>query len=125
MIFLAASSGLFLHALLVRRGVFLDSCGSTMSSSSVDVDALGAQWNDMQIEDEEDSGMPFDGSMGNPVVEDASLCLVGKLLSERVHDFRALKNALASLWRPMKGLFAKELETNRYLFQFFHEKDLN
>ena len=25
----------------------------------------------------------------------------------------------------MKGIFSRELETNRHVFQFFHEKDLN
>lgn len=31
---------------------------------------------------------------------------------------------MASLWRPVRGLFVKELEVNRFLFQFFHEFDI-
>ena len=96
-----------------------------MASNTVDVDELGAKWDEMQIEDEEDSGIPFDGSMGTQAGEFTRLCLIGKLLSERIHDFDALKIALASFWRPVKGMVARKLEPNRFLFQFFHEKDLN
>lgn len=28
---------------------------------------------------------------------------------------------MASLWRPGKGMYIKQLETNRFLFQFYHE----
>lgn len=48
----------------------------------------------------------------------------GKLLSERPADFEAVRNVMAALWRPGKGVFVKELDINRYLFQFFHEVDI-
>ncbi|XP_030483377.2 uncharacterized protein LOC115699973 [Cannabis sativa] len=51
--------------------------------------------------------------------------LVGKLLSDRPTDFDSLRNVLALLWRPGRGMYVKELETNRYLFQFFHEVDIS
>lgn len=51
-------------------------------------------------------------------------CLVGKLLSDKPADFEALRNVIAALWRPGKGMFVKELDINRYLFQFFHEVDI-
>lgn len=31
---------------------------------------------------------------------------------------------MASLWRPGKGMYVKEIEPNRYLFQFYHEIDI-
>lgn len=31
---------------------------------------------------------------------------------------------MASLWRPGRGLYVKELEPNRYIFQFYHEVDI-
>ena len=35
-----------------------------------------------------------------------------------------MQQTLASLWRPGKSVYIKELETNRYLFQFYHELDI-
>lgn len=31
---------------------------------------------------------------------------------------------MASLWRPGKGLYVKQLEANRFIFQFYHEIDV-
>ena len=31
---------------------------------------------------------------------------------------------MASLWRSVKGMFVKELEPNKDLFQFFHDLDI-
>uniref|UniRef100_A0A803Q8T4 DUF4283 domain-containing protein n=1 Tax=Cannabis sativa TaxID=3483 RepID=A0A803Q8T4_CANSA len=35
-----------------------------------------------------------------------------------------MQNTLASLWQPGKGMFVKELEPNLYVFQFYHEIDI-
>ncbi|XP_060966219.1 uncharacterized protein LOC133034821 [Cannabis sativa] len=35
-----------------------------------------------------------------------------------------MRHTLASLWQPGKGVYIKELDTNRYLFQFYHEIDV-
>ncbi|KAK6156010.1 hypothetical protein DH2020_010258 [Rehmannia glutinosa] len=37
----------------------------------------------------------------------------------------AMKNTIASIWRPVKGVFIKELGPNLFLFQFFHEVDIS
>ena len=36
----------------------------------------------------------------------------------------AMKNTLASIWRPVKGVCIKKLSSNLFLFQFFHELDM-
>lgn len=95
----------------------------SLASSSNNIDELGKQWNDLQIKDEEE-GVLFDESEGICDEGDACWCLVGKLLSERPADFEAVRNVMAALWRPGKGMFVKELDMNRYLFQFFHEVDI-
>ncbi|XP_060969447.1 uncharacterized protein At4g02000-like [Cannabis sativa] len=51
-------------------------------------------------------------------------CLVGRLLSNRVIDFEKMQNVLASLWQPGMEMFVKQLDTNRFLFQFYHEVDI-
>lgn len=94
-----------------------------MASSSQSIEELGAQWNDLHIEDEE-QGVLFDESEGSQDEVDARWCLVGRLLSDRPADFEAVRNVMAALRRPGKGMFVKELDINRYMFQFFHEVDI-
>ncbi|KAM6542132.1 hypothetical protein CsatB_006579 [Cannabis sativa] len=95
-----------------------------MASSSRDVEELEVRWDDLQI-DEEEGGVLFDNPSELEDEVDARWCLVGRLLTDRVSDFDTVRNVMASLWRPVKGMFVKELEFNRFLFQFFHELDIN
>lgn len=87
------------------------------------MDELGDKWAEFQIEDEEE-GILFEETERLDDEVDARWCLVGKLLSDRPADFDALRNMMETLWRPGKGMFVKELDINRYLFQFFHEVDI-
>ncbi|XP_060971235.1 uncharacterized protein LOC133037758 [Cannabis sativa] len=95
-----------------------------MASSSRDAEELEVRWDDLQI-DEEEGGVLFDNPSELEDEVDARWCLVGRLLTNRVSDFDTVRNVMASLWRPVKGMFVKELEFNRFLFQFFHELDIN
>ncbi|XP_062112483.1 uncharacterized protein LOC133823643 [Humulus lupulus] len=88
------------------------------------MDSLGARWDELQIGDENERGLAFDGFVDNDDDIDTRWCLVGRLLYERSTDYDSFRNVMASLWRPVKGMFVKELEQNRYLFQFFHELDV-
>ncbi|KAJ9189518.1 hypothetical protein P3X46_000801 [Hevea brasiliensis] len=36
-----------------------------------------------------------------------------------------MKNTLADLWRPGRGMFVKEIEKGLFLFRFFHIVDMN
>uniref|UniRef100_A0A803Q3T6 PHD finger protein ING n=1 Tax=Cannabis sativa TaxID=3483 RepID=A0A803Q3T6_CANSA len=51
-------------------------------------------------------------------------CLVGRFLTNRLIDFDKMQNILASLWQPGMGMFVKQLDNNRFLFQFYHEVDI-
>ena len=53
-----------------------------------------------------------------------SLCLVGKLWTTRRFNSNAFMNTITKIWSPSKGMDAKEIDTNLFLFQFFHWKDL-
>lgn len=52
---------------------------------------------------------------------DAKLCVVGRFLSDRHTGFQDMQQTLAALWRPGMGVYIKEMETNIFLFQFYHE----
>lgn len=48
-------------------------------------------------------------------------CLVGQFLTDRSINFIAMKNRIASIWGPGRGVCIKELGSQLYLFQFIHE----
>lgn len=54
----------------------------------------------------------------------AKLCVVGQFISEGRVEFAALQHTLAALWKPGRGVYMKELDTNLFLFQFYHELDV-
>lgn len=39
-------------------------------------------------------------------------------------DFQAMQQTLAALWRPVKGVYIRELDVNLFLFKFYHEIDI-
>lgn len=86
--------------------------------------------NNITLEEEEESVLAFaednitdQGETG--VVCNAKLCLVGRFLTEGVLDFQAMQQTLAALWRPGKGVYIRELDVNLFMFQFYHEIDIN
>lgn len=52
------------------------------------------------------------------------LCAVGRFLTEKNVNVRAMKSKIADVWRPATGITIKELEAGLFLFQFYHKKDL-
>lgn len=48
----------------------------------------------------------------------AKLCIVGRFIVDGKTDFLAMQHTLAALWKPGKGVYMKELDSNLYLFQF-------
>ncbi|XP_031120361.1 uncharacterized protein LOC116023498 [Ipomoea triloba] len=76
----------------------------------------------LQNDDDEEVDLPFgELNMEDPEVE--SFMLVGTLITEKSVKFNYLKETLSKVWRPMKGMVAKEISTNLFIFYFFHEKD--
>ncbi|XP_030498040.2 uncharacterized protein LOC115713699 [Cannabis sativa] len=76
-----------------------------------------------QIEEEDLSELTVSHEGEEEGIDDR-WCLVGRFLSHRVIDFDKIQNILASLWQPGMGMFVKKLEENRFLFQFYHEVDI-
>uniref|UniRef100_A0A803QNA4 Uncharacterized protein n=1 Tax=Cannabis sativa TaxID=3483 RepID=A0A803QNA4_CANSA len=95
-----------------------------MASSSTVVSDLEECHSKIQLEEEEEGALLCDlvEDVGQSI--DERWCLVGKFLTSRVIDSLSMQHTLASLWQPGKGMFVKELQTNLYLFQFYHEADI-
>uniref|UniRef100_A0A803NGP6 DUF4283 domain-containing protein n=1 Tax=Cannabis sativa TaxID=3483 RepID=A0A803NGP6_CANSA len=75
-------------------------------------------------EDEEEEGLLFDNVGIDTLEFDSQWCLVGRFLTDRSLDYMAMQHKMASLWRPGRGMTVKELDPNLYLFQFYHEIDI-
>ncbi|XP_060957652.1 uncharacterized protein LOC133029176 [Cannabis sativa] len=95
-----------------------------MASSSRVMEELENRWDTICLEEEEESEEILeDEEDGNPVF-DGRWSLVGKLLTGRISDYKVFQNMIADLWKPGKGMTVKILEQNRFLFQFYHEIDI-
>lgn len=86
--------------------------------------SLADQYARISINDADDGGLCYDDEEVDISAIDDRWCLVGKFLTKRSIDFQAMQHRMASLWQPGRGMFVKELEYNRYLFQFYHEVDI-
>lgn len=74
------------------------------------------------IEDEENDVFILDGDIDEEVNK-YELCLVGRLLTEKSINVRAMKSKIADVWRPAMGLTIKELGQGLFLFQFYRKED--
>ncbi|KAK1397336.1 hypothetical protein POM88_007199 [Heracleum sosnowskyi] len=75
----------------------------------------------MTLEEEEAGGVEYEELEGEEEGIDTRWALVGRFLSDIPIDFNVMKNMMAGLWKPGKGMYVKELGNNRYLFQMAHE----
>ncbi|XP_074327536.1 uncharacterized protein LOC141665451 [Apium graveolens] len=69
-------------------------------------------------------GLSYEGEEEVLPEIDMRWCLVGRFFTESYVDFQAMQHKMASLWKPGRGLYVKEIEPNRYIFQFYHEVDI-
>lgn len=53
------------------------------------------------------------------------LCVVGRFLTERSVNARAMKTKLADVWRPAMGINIREIDQGIFMFQFYHREDMN
>lgn len=84
--------------------------------------------NDIRLEEEIEGGIviPTDVStlVGNEQSFDWKLCLIRRFIQVGSLDFPSMQQTLAGIWKPGKGVFFKEIDDNRFIFQFYHEIDI-
>lgn len=79
---------------------------------------------ELDIENEENEELTFEEG----VEEEHNrfeLCLVGRFLTEKNINVRAMKSKMADLWKPAMGISIKDLKPGIFLFQFYHKEDMN
>lgn len=91
-----------------------------MASSSKALEQVCAS---LTLTEEEEVGLIVGNADVKEQDEDYRLTLVGKLASNKPFRFNVMRDTLASIWRPGRGMKATELVTNLFIFQFFHEVD--
>lgn len=88
-----------------------------------EVDNINERMAGMGIEDAENSQLFFDEE-AEEVTNKFDTCLVGRFLTEKGLNVRAMKSKMADIWRPARGISVKDLKPGVYLFQFFHLDDM-
>ncbi|EEF50082.1 conserved hypothetical protein [Ricinus communis] len=78
----------------------------------------------LSVFDEEEEELILDTPVENVSINNLEFYPVGRFLTDRNVNFLAMKHRLTSLWRPGKGVCIKELNPQRFLFQFFHVIDM-
>ncbi|VFQ63346.1 unnamed protein product [Cuscuta campestris] len=74
----------------------------------------------ISLDNEDEDGLVFGDEIGDSSIQQPAydFCLVGRFLTERPVNFVAMKNTMASLWRPEEGMVVKEVGAGLYIFQF-------
>lgn len=75
--------------------------------------------NNVTLDEEEEGGLALDVTKGDENHEtlhgvDAKLCLMGRFITEGVVDFPSMKQTLAALWRPGRGVHIRKIDVNLY-----------
>ncbi|KAA3462160.1 reverse transcriptase [Gossypium australe] len=86
-----------------------------------DINTVDADLANLNIMDEEEDPMVI---IGDNITQIQDFCLVGRVLTDNVVNFPTLKNTLADLWHPLRGVTITEMEDKRILFRFYNEIDL-
>ncbi|XP_019156927.1 PREDICTED: uncharacterized protein LOC109153517 [Ipomoea nil] len=98
-----------------------------MASSSKHHMDLGEEYSALSLGDDEeefDDEFPIAEGAAADIEIETPFILVGKLLSEKPTRFNFLKDTMASIWKPKKGMMAREVSTNLFLFFFVNELDI-
>lgn len=77
------------------------------------------------LAEEEDDELNFHVDEGLQIEFDVNFYLVGKFLTHRPIRVAVMKERMAGVWSPVKGVLVKEANLGIFLFQFFHPKDID
>ncbi|XVF68710.1 hypothetical protein PTKIN_Ptkin11bG0023300 [Pterospermum kingtungense] len=79
---------------------------------------------DLILEGNDDEELELDSCAIDQTADRIDLCLMGRFLTDRSINFMAMRSHMVEIWHPVKGIHVKDLNPNLFLFQFFHEIDL-
>ncbi|XP_048496508.1 uncharacterized protein LOC125495741 [Beta vulgaris subsp. vulgaris] len=77
----------------------------------------------LKITDDENAIIDLGTDVPAEMDDKLSLRLVGKLLTNRAFNVEAFKRTITQSWGVQKKVIIKAIETNLFVFQFFHWRD--
>lgn len=95
-----------------------------MASSSKQPIDLATEYSAMSLGDDEEVEFSIEEGDNSDCPTKTPFILVGKLLTEKTTRFNFFRDTMATVWRPKKGMMAREVSTNLFLFYFVHELDI-
>ncbi|KAL2895825.1 hypothetical protein RDABS01_000823 [Bienertia sinuspersici] len=87
------------------------------------VDELSDKWKKTSLIDAEEEALVWDDEPDGLMDELVAHSLAPKLITESPFNSEVLKNIMKNLWKPTKGLVAREIKNNNFIFQFFSKLD--
>lgn len=87
------------------------------------IEEINDRMSELDIDTEENEELCFDVG-GEEESNKFDLCLVGRFLTEKTINVKAMRSKLADVWRPAMGVNIKELRMGLFLFQFYHKDDI-
>jgi hypothetical protein len=73
------------------------------------------------------NGSPNASSAGSSEISHEALlelCVVGTLLTDKLVHFQIMEDRLPSIWCPGQGVTITQADESKFLFQFYHEWDM-
>jgi hypothetical protein len=84
---------------------------------------LSSMWGKFSLNADENKGVSPDVSEIEPMVHRGKVCLIGKILAERIVPKEYFKTPLTRVWRPTGGLTFQVIGGNMFIAEFEHEWD--
>lgn len=84
---------------------------------------LDGQLKELKIEGEDNQDFTFDEGVEEQLNR-YEPCLVGRFLTAKTINTRAMTIKLADVWKRWMGINIKEIEPCIFLFQFYHREDM-
>lgn len=100
---------------------------SGLPSGENAIGELGDRYAKVSLEGEEDVGLEIvelDGENTVGAGVDLRWAAVGRFLADKSIKMEVMQQVMAAVWRPVKGVCVKKIENDRFIFKFFHEKDI-
>ncbi|KAF4400769.1 hypothetical protein G4B88_001324 [Cannabis sativa] len=95
-----------------------------MASSSSLVDLSLKRVSIIPLQEEEELAVSYEGPLIDEAEVDTRWSIVGRFLMDTPIDYMVMQNLMVVLWKPGMGMYVKELGGNKYIFQFYHETDI-
>lgn len=74
----------------------------------------------LTLEEEETEVLHIDDEDISDACVDQRFALVERLATDKHIKFQVMRDTLASVWRPGKGVNITEIAPNLFMYQFFH-----